>query len=228
MDDVSFDAVAQQYDRELGKGLSITGEDKLYYAAARIEHLVQSLPGSGAQSFERVLDYGCGTGSALPLLRRAFPQAVIAGTDVSAASLEIARRENPDATLLGPEGLGVVEPFDVCHCNGVFHHIPPDERLENLRLIHRSLRPKGWLAFFENNPWNPGTRMVMKRIPFDRDAITLPPPESIQRLRSAGFEVVKTDYLFFFPKSLAALRVLEPKLSRVPLGGQYLVLAQKS
>ena len=36
-----------------------------------------------------------------------------------------------------------------------------------------ALRPGGLFAFWENNPWNPGTRLVMSRIPFDRDAITL-------------------------------------------------------
>lgn len=45
-------------------------------------------------------------------------------------------------------------------------------------LVRRSLRPGGVFAFWEINPWNPGTRHVMSRIPFDRDAIMLTPPEA--------------------------------------------------
>jgi hypothetical protein len=82
-------------------------------------------------------------------------------------------------------------------------------------------------AVFENNPWNPGTRLVMRRIPFDRDAETLSPPAGRRLLRSAGFEVLRTDFVFFFPRALHILRPLERRLARLPLGAQYLVLARK-
>lgn len=48
--------------------------------------------------------------------------------------------------------------------------------------------------------------MVMKRIPFDRDAVTITPPAARRLLERAGFEVVRTDSLFIFPKPLAWLR----------------------
>jgi hypothetical protein len=89
------------------------------------------------------------------------------------------------------------------------------------------LRPGAIFAFWENNPWNPGTRYVMRRVPFDRDAVTLSPPEARRWLRSAGFEILRTDFLFIFPRPLRWLRRLEPILSRAPLGGQYQVLCRK-
>jgi hypothetical protein len=46
-------------------------------------------------------------------------------------------------------------------------------------------------------------------------------------LRDAGFEVLRTDYLFFFPRSLSALRFLDPLLRPIPMGAQYLVLSRK-
>ena len=55
----------------------------------------------------------------------------------------------------------------------MFHHIPPSERPAALALIRRKLRPQGRLFLFENNPWNPGARWVMKAIPFDRVATML-------------------------------------------------------
>ena len=96
-----------------------------------------------------------------------------------------------------------------------------------LAQVHRALRPDGLFAFWENNPWNPGTRWAMSRVPFDADAIVIRPGEARRLLRAAGFHLLSTDFLFYFPRALSALRFLEKSLVKVPLGGQYLVLAQK-
>jgi SAM-dependent methyltransferase len=119
-------------------------------------------------------------------------------------------------------------PFDLCYVNGVFHHIEPPERAEALRVIHASLRTGGLLALFENNPWNPGARMVMNRIAFDRDAHMLSIPHTRRMLRRAGFTAPRTWSLFYFPHFLRFLRPIEPALARLPLGAQYCVLAAKA
>ena len=113
-------------------------------------------------------------------------------------------------------------------CNGVFHHILPAERAAAVDYIFHNLRPGGIFAFWENNPWNPGTRYVMSRIPFDRDAITLSPPTARRLLCDGGFEIERTDFLFLFPRALGWLRGIEPLVCRLPLGAQYQVLARKS
>jgi hypothetical protein len=89
------------------------------------------------------------------------------------------------------------------------------------------LRPGGFFAFWENNPWNPGTRWIMSRTPIDRDAITISPREARKLLHSADFRVLSVDSLFYFPRSLGWFRPLEKVLTRLPLGGQYLVLCVK-
>src|SRR3954470_18799734 len=65
--------------------------------------------------------------------------------------------------------------FDLAFTNGVFHHIVPSERSECLRAVGRALRPGGLFAFWENNPWNPGTQFVMSRCAFDEHAIKISP-----------------------------------------------------
>ena len=80
---------------------------------------------------------------------------------------------------------------------------------------------------WENNPWNPGTRYVMSRIPFDLDAITLTAPEARCLLEAGGFEVIRTDFLFIFPRILSWFRGIEPLVSRLPIGGQYQLLCRK-
>ena len=150
------------------------------------------------------------------------------GVDVSAASLETARethtRDGATFAMI-EERIGAT--FDLAFCNGVFHHIPVAERHGAAAYVHDALLPGGFFALWENNPWNLGTRYIMSRVPFDRDAIMMSPPQTRRLLRDAGFDIVRTDYLFIFPHLLRTLRPLERVLSPFPLGGQYLVLARK-
>jgi SAM-dependent methyltransferase len=118
--------------------------------------------------------------------------------------------------------------FEVAYCNGVFHHVEPEQRLEALGYVYRSLTAGGYFGFWENNPWNPGTRLVMRRIPFDRDAKLLTPAHARALLRRAGFEVLRTEFLFVFPRLLSALRPIEARLARFPVGAQYMILCRKS
>ena len=230
--DPAFDAYAERYDEALQKGLDVSGESKEYFAEGRARWTRGRFEELGHDA-GRVLDFGCGTGSATPYLLDALGAREVVGTDTSLASLEIARREwraRPaafvDPTAM-PGHVALHGAFDTAFCNGVFHHIPPEHRAGAVLAVREALRPGGLFAFWENNPWNPGTRWVMSRIEFDRDAITLTPPESRQLLADGGFEILRTDSLFWFPRLLAPLRALEPFLSGIPLGGQYLVLCRR-
>jgi SAM-dependent methyltransferase len=225
--DAEFDAYAERYEEACHRGLSLTGESREYFAETRVRLTANWC--SDAGPVRRVLDFGCGVGSAAPLLRDRFENAELLGIDNSSQSIARANE------TFGEEGSIFATAFtaadaDTCevgYCNGVFHHIPPPERGAAVRDIFAALRPGGLFALWENNPWNPGTRIVMCRIPFDRDAILLWPSETRRLLLAAGFEIVQTSYHFYFPALLRALRPLEAALSRIPLGGQYCVLARK-
>jgi SAM-dependent methyltransferase len=223
----TFDAYVADYEEALGRGLKLSGEDSSWFARERVAWTQRRLHELGA-GVRTVLDFGCGTGSTAPHLLALPGVERLTGTDVSDGLLELARREHGSdrATFVSPGELPEGE-IDLAYCNGVFHHIPPSERGAAATRVLRALRPGGRLAFWENNPWNPGTRLVMRRIPFDRDAQTLPAPTARRVLRGAGFEVERTDFLFLFPHALSALRPLERRLTGAPLGAQYLVLARK-
>jgi hypothetical protein len=105
--------------------------------------------------------------------------------------------------------------------------VPPDERQEQLKYIFGSLRKGGLFAFWENNPWNLGTRIVMSRIPFDRDAKTITAGAARRMLKRTGFQVLRTDFLFIFPHFLRWLRPLEALATRFPFGAQYQILCRK-
>jgi SAM-dependent methyltransferase len=224
----SFDHFHAAYEDALNQGISVSGESQLYFARGRIAFLARCLRRASA-GLDPVLDFGCGTGVSAPLFQELLGARQVTGVDVSALSLEAARRAHGSEQVSFTE-LGAFQPagqFGVAYCNGVFHHVPPAERLEVARLLFRALAPGGHLALWDNNPWNPGARYVMSRIPFDRDAVMLSSLEAARLLRQAGFAVARTDYLFIFPRLLRALRWLEPRLSRLPLGAQYQVLARK-
>jgi SAM-dependent methyltransferase len=219
-----FDSVVSTYDEQLNNGLRLSGEAKEYFAEQRVQLLCRKLEGAHIRS---VLDYGCGTGGTSKLLADALPHARVLGVDVSESSLDVARRSASErVNFAGTADLRSQGPFDLVYCNGVFHHILPRERAAALQAVRAVTAANGWFSFWENNPWNPGTRLVMSRIPFDRDAITLSAIEARRLLASGGFVADPPQFHFIFPKALAALRPLEGALVRFPFGGQYHLLCR--
>ena len=224
-----FDQYARGYHACLNQALAATGEDTGYFARGRVRWLAQCLVQLNLEPAS-VLDFGCGTGATAPLLLAELNCKRVVGVDSSSESIDQARRSQSQGAIqfLELRNLRSKAEFDCVYCNGVFHHIPLNERLDALRLIRSALRTGGVFALWENNPWNPGTRYVMSRCEFDKDAILLSPGAARDMLQQAGFEILRTDYLFYFPRSLAFLRPLESMLMKVPLGGQYQILCRKA
>jgi SAM-dependent methyltransferase len=229
LNDSQFDEFALDYDSALEEGLSVSGEDKTYFCQGRIAWLKDCLCKLNSRP-EAVLDFGCGTGSTTPYFLDLIQAKSVLGVDSSSKSIELAN-QNYGAQYVKFMQLGRFQPMgqmDLAFCNGVFHHIPVEARLSAIQLIDRSLRPGGFFALWENNPWSPGTRYVMSRIPFDRDAVTLSVLEARRLLRSGGFEILRIDFLFVFPRMLRWLRFSESFVSKLPLGAQYQILCRKT
>jgi predicted TPR repeat methyltransferase len=219
-----FDGYAQKYGEILQRSLRSTGEKQEYFARRRVEITRDLLAERGAE-VSRVVDFGCGVGTAAPhLLQHLKPDSIV-GLDVSREILKEAAFRNNSARV----SFAHVDDFkggaDLVFCNGVFHHIALVERRGVLEFIRNLLVQGGYFAFWENNPLNPGTRYVMSRCEFDRDAVVLSPKEARSLLETNGFEIVHVRSAFFFPRSLAWLRGLEKHLARTLLGAQYLFLS---
>jgi len=225
----AFDDYAESYDDDLHRGLSASGERKEYFAEGRLRHLSERLMALGHVP-DAVLDYGCGDGTTAPLFLSVLGTTSVVGVDTSEKALARATAAfgSDQIRFSTPSAMKPTPQFDLAFCNGVFHHIPPDARSDAMRYVHASLKPGGIFAFWENNPWNPGTRWVMHRIPFDRDAITISAPTGRRLFGQNGFQILSTDFLFVFPRVLSWFRPLEPHLVSTPLGAQYLILGRKS
>ncbi len=229
MAEAEFDAFAASYDEDLRRGLALTGEGKSYYARRRLTWLAGRLATIGLTP-RRVLDLGCGTGTSAPLLHEILGAERVVGVDPSDASLARARAEygGPATEFMLPSQCTPDESFDLVFMNGVLHHVPPEQRPSLLREVVAWLRPGGVFACWENNPLNPGTRWIMRRVAFDRDAMPLRAGVLRALVTGAGLELLRVDFLFIFPRVLRFLRGFEPALARLPFGGQYEVLARKS
>ena len=123
--------------------------------------LSTDLAGAAAPDCARCLDYGTGTGAALPLLIQHFDTLV--GMDPGKPMLELARsrvaQELGDraarVTLI--EGTTASQPamlppddFDAVHCSLVLMFIESnDTKLATLRALHSTLRPGGVLVLTE-------------------------------------------------------------------------------
>jgi SAM-dependent methyltransferase len=221
-----FDDHAGNYREALQKGLAATGENAEYFAKRRVQITRDKLKRFSAK-IVKIMDFGCGLGTAAPhLVEQLDPESVVC-VDVSRAILAEAAARNRLANVSFLHVDEFAGAADLVFTSGVFHHIPPASRGQALQFVRSTLRVGGFFAFWENNPLNPGTRYVMNRIEFDRDALTITPANACKLLRSAGFEIVGMTSAFFFPRALAWLRGSEILLAPTFLGGQYLVLARR-
>jgi SAM-dependent methyltransferase len=224
-DGAEFDA--DSYEAELRRAVSLSGETPDFYARERVAFLATCLRALGHRP-HAVLDYGCGLGNASIHLSRLLGPALLVGVDESRESVKRAATSFGATAQFVPLRELAPEPrFDLVYCSGVLHHIQPEDRAAAFAYLDERLKPGALLALWENNPWNPVVTLTMNRSVIDRNAVKVPPPELQRLVRSAGFELLRTDFLFYFPRFLSPLRVLEPWLRKIPLGAQYQVLCRK-
>lgn len=100
-----------------------------------------------SESFEDVLDVGCGTGAVLELLHGEYPEKRLTGLDLTPRMIEVARAKQlenirfivGDAEALPFESRS----FDAVLCSNSFHHYPHPEKF--FSEAARVLRPGGRL-----------------------------------------------------------------------------------
>jgi ubiquinone/menaquinone biosynthesis C-methylase UbiE len=217
--DPEFDRFAANYEEMLQASLPASQAEDPYYAEYKVRHMAARMP-----TPSKVLDFGCGVGKSLPLLRQQFPHAELWGYDVSPDSLRLAQGAAPEARLTTDWQAMPANGLEMILAANVFHHIPPAEQPSTLQGCRKLLKPGvGRMFIFEHNPFNPVTRRVFERCPFDAHANMIPRSHMLELCTATGLRVVRSDFTLFFPKQLAALRPLERWLGWIPLGAQYCV-----
>lgn len=172
------------------------------------------------------LDLGCGKGDLLRLGRSRFGLSV--GCDVSAEMTSVCqdmdvRVQSDPAKIPFPDAS-----MDLVTAVCVYHHVPVEERAALTSEVTRVLKPGGWFAIIEHNPYNPVTQLVVRRSPVDESAILLNAAESAARQRAAGLSPMAPLYFLYVPAVLFGLiGWIERLLGRLPLGGQYVQIGVK-
>jgi SAM-dependent methyltransferase len=216
-----FDAHAGSYEDDHRSSIAASGEDPAYFH----DYKVSCLARKGVSADGPLLDFGCGIGNLTERFVKTYRE--VHGFDPSTVSVARAKERAPGAVFHEDVRSLPKEYFETAVMSGVLHHVQPSARVDLLRTVSGLLRPGGRLVVFEHNPLNPVTRRAVASCAFDDDAILLWPWEARGVVEDAAFEDVSLEYIVFFPRPLAFLRPLEPRLSKVLLGAQMMVVGRK-
>jgi SAM-dependent methyltransferase len=225
-----FDQFSENYKNTVESALPILSPSLDFYNRQKANIIRNEVEKINASStvFE-LLNFGCGTGQIDKHLSEMNLK--ITGVDPSGGCLAHARESNPDNIYLKiPEDrlpeLG--NKFDLIYASCVFHHIPHSRHQSILKDIQYHLKSGGKLIIFEHNPWNPITRWITSRCKLDQNARLIGAKALVEQIRKSGLQVVEKKYYLFLPLGGAIWNWVEKTiLTRVPLGCQYFVLAQK-
>jgi SAM-dependent methyltransferase/glycosyltransferase involved in cell wall biosynthesis len=227
---VDFDSYAIRYEEVVDQSLAFTGRGSAFYAERKVEVLGEIVAaGPGPLSKCSVLDVGCGTGTTDQCL---FPQVGrLHGVDISEEMLDKARINVPEADFSWYDGEKLPFPdetFDIVIAICVLHHVPVSRRVKFVSEMARVARPRGVVAIFEHNPFNPLTRHAVSSCQLDEDAVLLSAREAAELLKDTAKSPAIRRYFLFSPLGGAVGRVLDRCLHRLPLGGQYVAWVHRS
>ncbi len=119
---------------------------------------------------EKVLDYGCGTGTLLLLLEELHPDCEAIGIEVDTQMLKMAQRKvaekNSSVQLQYYEGDRLpyeTGTFDKVISSWVFQHLTTSQKIASFREIHRVLKPDGE---FHMADWGKAQNALMRSLFF--------------------------------------------------------------
>jgi len=105
---------------------------------------------------EKILDFGCGTGTLMLMIKKTKPGCVVYGIDIDLQVLEIAERkshrEGADIHLIIYDGTTlpcVDETFDKVVTSFVLHHLSTEEKFGIFKEIFRVLKKNGELHILD-------------------------------------------------------------------------------
>src|SRR2546427_3266744 len=84
--------LGEEYETLLQKGIGLSGEDARHFVVGRVNDLKKQLPPAWLP--QRILDFGCGIGTASRYLAEVFSGSSVIGVDLSGRTLDYAARLN--------------------------------------------------------------------------------------------------------------------------------------
>ena len=226
--DPEFDRLAAEYKELLNhpwREYFAPGSE--FFLTRKIDLLLEFAAREGMDTRQGTwLDIGCGKGELLRAAQPHFARAL--GCDVSLGMLAECRDlevvHQLDPLRLPFEDNSVDWVTAVC----IFHHIDPQERASLVAETCRVLRPGGIFAIIEHNPLNPAVQLIVRQTPVDENARLLTARTVGRLMQAASIEIVGIQYFLYVPQRMYCWAApLEHALSRMPLGGQYVVFGRR-
>jgi SAM-dependent methyltransferase len=228
MQATDYDRYRDRYRGELDRAVSFSGATHEFFTRAKADELVRlARRHLGDPASLDALDVGCGIGLTDRHLSGRFRS--LTGTDVSPGVLETAAADNPGV------GYELAERGRLPFADSAFHLVfaicvvqvvPPPERPQLVAELARVARPEGLVVVFEHNPYNPLTRLVVRRCEFGEDARMLARRDTVELLRANGLEPVDGGFILLAPSRRRRVLAVERALRSLPLGAQYYVAAR--
>ncbi len=126
---VWYNSIFSSYDELYGE----EQKDKINYIYSNFKRIF------GELQFEKGMDYGCGTGISIELVKKLCKR--VYAYDISEKMLELAKKKHPDVTFLSEYNLN--ESFDLVTCITVLQDSEEPEK--DLKNIYQTLHPNGLL-----------------------------------------------------------------------------------
>lgn len=227
MSESIFDKHCEDYNKVLADSIGLSSDDKCsFFDNYKIQLIAEQF---ASERPYRILDFGCGIGKLSVLLAQRFAHAQVVGHDLSEKVLCYARKLHADIPNLAfEETVQDGQLFDIVVVSNVFHHVGVADRIGLLQSLSDRLTVDGALVVVEHNPYNPLTRYIVNRCPFDDDAVLIRRQEFIDSAMACGLNVRLKKYVLMFPWDISFLRRIESLFASMPFGAQYmLVLTRK-
>jgi ubiquinone/menaquinone biosynthesis C-methylase UbiE len=223
--EAEFDQHSGVYSETIDDALSLFGKGHDFFVRSKVDILLPAFASISSDITSlKVLDVGCGVG----LVHRYIAGSVgkLHGTDVSGASLEVARKANPSVDYVPYDGMTLpygAASFDCAYAICVMHHVPVKQWKGFLEEMRRVVRPGGMVIIIEHNPLHPATQWVVRTTPMDANAVLLWPWRLHRLMKAAGIGSLRTRYVVFLPFAGRVARLIDRLFARLPFGTQYVL-----
>jgi SAM-dependent methyltransferase len=224
-----YDQYRDRYVGDIDHAVRFSGKGHDFFTRRKAETLLGLVRTHlGSPAGLDALDVGSGIG-----LTDAYLTGfrALTGTDVAPGVLERAAERNTSARYVLSDGERLPfadETFDVAFTVCVVQVIASERRLRFVQEMSRVTRHGGLVVVLEHNPFNPFTRLAVRRFSLGHDASMLPAREVASLLRGAACEVLETEHILLVPSDRRPARAVERRLAGLPLGAQYAVAARRT
>lgn len=230
-----FDQYARNYMKELSHPIRDLVDPEGHYFIELKSMIVERVAAADFENQKslRMVDVGTGLGLFEKFLKSKYDS--IIGVDLSFEMLRVAQTINAFTSPLSAyvHGNACQLPLpenyaDLIFMSCVLHHLELEELDATLQELARICSPQGRIIFFEHNPYNPFTQLVVKTTPLDKNARLVSYHELEKRSAKAGIQILEREFFLYGTRAIdQTIDRFLPGWRTLPFGGQYALIGRK-